>query len=114
MQQKNFFFFEIWILSKFCKILIIKKIILIHYSGLDMHEIVSTMCNDEMTTKLLSESSTFTLAYGIHKLFAPIRIMITLAVAPALVRFLRRKGILKHPEIIKKLKEAKLQNNQKT
>ncbi|XP_051153804.1 uncharacterized protein C18orf19 homolog A-like isoform X2 [Leptopilina boulardi] len=83
-------------------------------SGLDMHEIVSTMCNDEMTTKLLSESSTFTLAYGIHKLFAPIRIMITLAVAPALVRFLRRKGILKHPEIIKKLKEAKLQNNQKT
>lgn len=65
---------------------------------------------NEVMTKILSGSSTFAIAYGIHKLFAPVRFMITFAVAPVLVQFLRRKGILKHPEIVKKLKEAKLKN----
>ena len=64
--------------------------------------------NSESMAKIMVNSSTFAVAYGIHKLLAPIRLATTMVFAPILVRFLRKKGILKHPEIAKKIKEARL------
>lgn len=40
--------------------------------------------------KFVSGVSTFAFAYGAHKLFAPVRIGITLSVAPLLVKWMRR------------------------
>jgi len=40
-------------------------------------------------------ASTFVMAYAVHKVFAPVRISITLTSAPFIVRHLRAKGILK-------------------
>ena len=40
-------------------------------------------------------ATTFVMAYAVHKVFAPVRIGITLSCAPFIVRFLRLKGILK-------------------
>lgn len=42
--------------------------------------------------------STFVVAYAVHKVFAPVRIAITLSTTPFLVRYLRGKGILKPPK----------------
>jgi hypothetical protein len=43
-------------------------------------------------------ASTFVIAYAIHKVFAPVRISITLGATPFIVRYLRKKGILKLPK----------------
>ena len=40
-------------------------------------------------------AGTFALAYGVHKIFAPVRISITLGTVPFLVKYLRARGILK-------------------
>ena len=40
-------------------------------------------------------ATTFVIAYAVHKVFAPVRIGITLSSAPFIVRYLRSKGILK-------------------
>lgn len=40
-------------------------------------------------------ASTFVIAYAVHKCFAPVRISITLGATPFIVRYLRRRGILK-------------------
>lgn len=45
--------------------------------------------------KFAENASTFVIAYAVHKLFAPVRISITLGSTPFIVRFLRNKGILK-------------------
>lgn len=45
--------------------------------------------------KLAENASTFVIAYAIHKIFAPVRITITLGSVPFIVRFLRKRGILK-------------------
>ncbi|XP_001606632.2 uncharacterized protein LOC100118386 [Nasonia vitripennis] len=58
---------------------------------------------DELVTNIMSEGSTFLIAYAVHKLFAPVRLSLTLALTPMLVKYLRRKGIIKPP---KKLKAA--------
>lgn len=81
-----------------------------NYSGVDMTKVASVMSenNNELVQKIMVNSSTFAVAYGVHKLMAPIRLGITMTVVPFLVRFLRRKGILKHPDISKKLEEARL------
>jgi len=42
-------------------------------------------------------ASTFVVAYAVHKCFAPVRISVTLASAPFIVRALRSKGWLKTP-----------------
>jgi uncharacterized membrane protein (Fun14 family) len=41
-----------------------------------------------------SGATTFVLAYAIHKVFAPVRISITLASTPFIVQYLRKKGVL--------------------
>lgn len=43
-------------------------------------------------------ASTFVIAYAVHKVFAPVRISITLAAAPFIVRYLRNIGFLKKPK----------------
>lgn len=45
--------------------------------------------------KFAENASTFVIAYAIHKIFAPLRISITLGSTPFIVRFLRKKGFLK-------------------
>lgn len=44
---------------------------------------------------IVANASTFVTAYAIHKVFAPVRISITLASTPFLVRYFRRIGFLK-------------------
>jgi hypothetical protein len=44
-------------------------------------------------------ASTFVVAYAVHKVFAPVRISITLGSAPFIVRYLRKVGILKPPKL---------------
>ncbi|CAD5117610.1 unnamed protein product [Dimorphilus gyrociliatus] len=46
---------------------------------------------------VLAGASTFVVAYSIHKLFAPVRIGITLTCAPFIVKSLRARNILKPP-----------------
>jgi len=40
-------------------------------------------------------ASTFVIAYAVHKVFAPVRISITLTATPFIVKFLRKRGLLK-------------------
>lgn len=47
-----------------------------------------------LSNKIAAGASTFVIAYAIHKVFAPVRISITLAATPFIVRFLRKKGWL--------------------
>lgn len=50
-----------------------------------------------LASKAGAGAGTFVIAYAIHKVFAPVRISITLGATPLIVRYLRRKGILKPP-----------------
>lgn len=52
----------------------------------------------DLTDKLpaiASNASTFVIAYALHKVFAPVRITITITSTPFIVKYLRNKGILK-------------------
>lgn len=71
-------------------------------SGLDIAVLLDKMgVSAEASSKLLHQSSTFVIAYAVHKLFAPVRISITLFSTPFIVRYLRSKGILKPPKDFK-------------
>ena len=52
-----------------------------------------------LTNKITTGASTFVIAYAIHKVFAPVRISITLGATPFIVRFMRSKGYMKPPKI---------------
>lgn len=67
------------------------------YSGLDVPGmLVSLGISSEMlNSKLSSGASTFLVAYALHKVFTPVRMSITLASVPFIVRYLRRIGFLK-------------------
>jgi len=45
-----------------------------------------------------AEASNFVIAYALHKILAPVRIGITLAAVPVIVRYLRKMGVLKVPK----------------
>uniref|UniRef100_A0ACB8F6E4 Uncharacterized protein n=1 Tax=Sphaerodactylus townsendi TaxID=933632 RepID=A0ACB8F6E4_9SAUR len=68
-------------------------------SGVDMTALLFKLGFDEalVQSKLAAGTSTFVLAYAIHKLFAPVRISITLVSVPFLVRYFRRTGLFKPP-----------------
>ncbi|XP_038872642.1 uncharacterized protein LOC120065649 isoform X2 [Salvelinus namaycush] len=68
-------------------------------SGIDMAAILYKMGFSEslVQSKLAAGTSTFVLAYAIHKLFAPLRISITVISVPLLVRYLRKSGLFKTP-----------------
>lgn len=51
-----------------------------------------------LQSKVATGTGTFVVAYAVHKVFAPVRIGITLTATPFIVRYLRRIGILKPPK----------------
>ncbi|XP_040293046.1 protein FAM210B, mitochondrial [Bufo bufo] len=68
-------------------------------SGLDVPSLLLTVGFSEavVQSKLAAGTSTFVLAYAVHKLFAPVRISITVVSVPLLVRYFRRIGFFKPP-----------------
>jgi len=51
-----------------------------------------------LQSRAVSGASTFVVAYAVHKVFAPVRIAITLTATPFIVRHLRASGFLKAPK----------------
>ena len=51
-----------------------------------------------LESRLAAGTGTFVVAYAVHKVFAPVRIAITLTATPLIVRHLRRIGFLKVPK----------------
>ncbi|KAM4841671.1 protein FAM210B, mitochondrial isoform 2-T2 [Thomomys bottae] len=68
-------------------------------SGVDMSAILLKLGFKEslVQSKMAAGTSTFVVAYAIHKLFAPVRISITLFSVPFIVRYFRRVGLFKPP-----------------
>lgn len=67
-------------------------------SGIDVTSLVAKVPyigSQISASSLAAGASTFVIAYAVHKVFAPVRISITLLAAPFIVRHLRAKGILK-------------------
>ena len=52
-----------------------------------------------LESKAVTGASTFVVAYAVHKVFAPVRIAITLTSTPFIVRYLRAIGFLKPPKV---------------
>ena len=69
-------------------------------SGVDMVGILAKMGVGEsiLESKAVAGAGTFVVAYAVHKVFAPVRIAITLTSTPFIVRYLRRIGFLKPPK----------------
>ncbi|KAB0802247.1 hypothetical protein PPYR_04433 [Photinus pyralis] len=61
-------------------------------SGLDMSKILAYL---GISGSIAANAGTFVTAYAIHKVFAPVRISITLGATPFIVSYLRRIGFLK-------------------
>ncbi|XP_066587209.1 uncharacterized protein [Prorops nasuta] len=70
--------------------------------GVELDSILDKFISSEDVKKFTSNTSTFLLAYGIHKCLAGPRIAVTLATVPLLVRFLRHKGLIKPMPVLKK------------
>ncbi|XP_030230914.1 protein FAM210B, mitochondrial isoform X4 [Gadus morhua] len=68
-------------------------------SGIDMAAVLCKLGFSEavVQSKMAAGTSTFVLAYAVHKLFAPVRISISLVSVPLIVRYLRRTGLFKTP-----------------
>ncbi|XP_040060165.2 protein FAM210B, mitochondrial [Gasterosteus aculeatus] len=68
-------------------------------SGIDMAAVLCKVGFSEavVQSKMAAGTSTFVLAYAIHKLFAPVRISITLVSVPLIVRHFRKTGHFKPP-----------------
>ncbi|XP_004858074.1 protein FAM210B [Heterocephalus glaber] len=68
-------------------------------SGVDMSAILLKLGFKEslVQSEMAAGASTFVVAYAIHKLFAPVRISITLVSVPFIVRYFRKVGLFKSP-----------------
>ncbi|KAK5872200.1 hypothetical protein PBY51_012921 [Eleginops maclovinus] len=68
-------------------------------SGIDMAAVLCKVGFSEtvVRSKMAAGTSMFVLAYAIHKLFAPLRISITLVSVPLIVRYFRKTGLFKPP-----------------
>lgn len=68
-------------------------------SGVDMSAILLQLGFKEslVQSKMAAGTGTFVVAYAIHKLFAPVRISITLVSVPFVVRYFRKVGFFKPP-----------------
>ncbi|KAH8405182.1 hypothetical protein KR222_007487, partial [Zaprionus bogoriensis] len=65
-------------------------------SGINMMPVLEFLgIESSAIAEKIAVGSTFVTAYAVHKVFAPLRISITLGSAPFIVRFLRSKGFLK-------------------
>lgn len=68
----------------------------LYFSNVDIGSILEYFNIAAIKSNSTAETaSTFAVAYGVHKLFAPVRIGITLTCAPLIVRSLRARGILR-------------------
>ena len=67
------------------------------FSGLDVIGILGKLGVGQsiLESRVAAGASTFVVAYAIHKVFAPVRIAITLTCTPFIVRHLRVIGFLK-------------------
>ncbi|XP_030078361.1 protein FAM210B, mitochondrial [Microcaecilia unicolor] len=72
---------------------------LIISSGVDISAVLLKLGFNEaiVRSKATAGTSTFMLAYAIHKLFAPVRISITVVSVPFIVRYFRKIGVFKPP-----------------
>ncbi|XP_004586155.2 protein FAM210B, mitochondrial [Ochotona princeps] len=70
-------------------------------SGVDISTVLTKLGFSEalVQSKLAAGTSTFVVAYAIHKLFAPVRISITLVSVPFIVRHFRKVGFFKPPAV---------------
>lgn len=50
------------------------------------------------SSEVAAEAGQFVVAYAVHKVLAPVRIGITLAATPIIVRYLRKINVLKPPK----------------
>ncbi|XP_054429559.1 protein FAM210B, mitochondrial isoform X2 [Pteronotus mesoamericanus] len=68
-------------------------------SGVDVSAILLKLGLKEslVQSKVATGASTFVVAYAIHKLFAPVRISMTLVSVPFVVRYFRKVGFFKPP-----------------
>ncbi|NXC99258.1 F210B protein, partial [Certhia familiaris] len=68
-------------------------------SGVDMSEVLLKLGFSEasLQSRMAAGTSTFLLAYAVHKLFAPVRITITVVSVPFIVRYCRKIGFFKPP-----------------
>ncbi|NWX20224.1 F210B protein, partial [Aegotheles bennettii] len=68
-------------------------------SGVDMTAVLTKLGFSEssLQSKMAAGTSTFVLAYAVHKLFAPVRISITVVSVPFIVRYCRKIGFFKPP-----------------
>ncbi|NWH88084.1 F210B protein, partial [Aegithalos caudatus] len=68
-------------------------------SGVDMSALLLRLGFSEasLQSRMAAGTSTFVLAYAVHKLFAPVRISITVVSVPFLVRYCRKVGFFKPP-----------------
>ncbi|XP_011833567.1 PREDICTED: protein FAM210B [Mandrillus leucophaeus] len=68
-------------------------------SGVDMSAVLLKLGFKEslVQSKMAAGTSTFVVAYAIHKLFAPVRISMTLVSVPLIVRYFRKVGFFKPP-----------------
>ncbi|XP_058418422.1 protein FAM210B, mitochondrial [Diceros bicornis minor] len=68
-------------------------------SGVDMSAVLLQLGFKEslVQSKMAAGTGTFVVAYAIHKLFAPVRISITLVSVPFVVRYFRKVGFFKPP-----------------
>ncbi|XP_010177510.1 PREDICTED: protein FAM210B [Mesitornis unicolor] len=68
-------------------------------SGVDMTAVLFKLGFSEssLQSKMAAGTSTFVLAYAVHKLFAPVRISITVISVPLIVRYCRKIGFFKPP-----------------
>ncbi|XP_072917719.1 protein FAM210B, mitochondrial [Hemitrygon akajei] len=66
-------------------------------SGVDMTAILYKMGFSEavVQSRMAAGTSTFVIAYAVHKVFAPLRISITLVSVPLIVRYFRKMGLFK-------------------
>ena len=73
------------------------------FSGLDVVGALQSLGVAEslLQSKLAAGAGTFVVAYAVHKVFAPVRIGITLTATPFIVRYLRKIGFLKVPKHVR-------------
>ncbi|XP_074066402.1 protein FAM210B, mitochondrial [Macrotis lagotis] len=68
-------------------------------SGVDVSSFLCKLglAESVQNSKIVAGTGTFVMAYAIHKLFAPVRISITLFSLPLVVRYFRKVGFFKAP-----------------
>lgn len=69
------------------------------FSGIDVQAALQKigMSSTITDSNVATEASTFVVAYACHKVFAPLRMLMTITCTPLIVRKLRKIGFLKEP-----------------